>query len=77
METGGSKEKKATQMTTSLYLGLRACREVRVWLAKKGRLLSAPKDPQVFLACLGPLDLEDLVLPDPQDPQGHQDHQLS
>lgn len=41
--------------------------------ARKGRLLLGPRVPQVFLACLGPLALEDLVLLGHQDPQGHQD----
>lgn len=45
--------------------------------ARKGRLLLGPRVPQVFLACLGPLALEDLVLLGRQDPQGHQDPQLS
>jgi hypothetical protein len=36
-----------------------------------------PKDPQELLVCLGHLDLEDLVLLDPQDPPDLQDLQLS
>lgn len=77
METGGSEEKKETLSAISLCRGLQACQEVRAWLARKGRLLLGPGDPQVFLACLGPLALEDLVLLGHQDPQGHQDPRLS
>lgn len=44
---------------------------------RKGRLSLGPRDPQVFLAYLGHLALEDLVLLGHRDPQGHQDLQLS
>lgn len=36
-----------------------------------------PKDPQVFLACLGLLALGDLVPLGHRDPRGHQDLQPS
>lgn len=45
--------------------------------ARKGRPSSGPRDPRVLLACLGHLDLEDLVPLGHRDPQGHQDLRLS
>lgn len=77
METGGSKEKKETPSMTSLCLGLQACQEFQAWSARKGRLSLGLGDPQVLLACLDHLALEDLVLLGHRDPQGHQDLQPS
>lgn len=80
METGESKEKKETLTVASLASlcqGHRACQEVQVWWARKGRPLSGPRDPQVLLACLGHLALGDLVPLGHQDPRDHQDLQLS
>lgn len=45
--------------------------------ARKGQLSSGPRDLRVLLACLGRLALEDLAPLGRQDPQGHQDLQLS
>lgn len=77
METGGLKEKKETLSATSLCQDLQAGQEVQAWLVRKGRLSLDPRDPPVFLAYLGHLALEDLVLLGHRDPQGHQDLQLS
>lgn len=77
METGGSREEKETPTVTSLNQGLQARQEVQAWLARKGQLSSGPRDLRVLLACLGRLALEDLAPLGRQDPQGHQDLQLS
>lgn len=59
--------------TTFLCLGLQAYQDIQAWLDRKERLLSGPRGPQGFQACLDPLALGDLVFLDHRDLLGHQD----